>query len=160
MHTTGNILGTKQQVAFKKYIHKGGGFVSIHTGSDTEKGWLWYMKMIGAKFKSHPEQQQAKFIISDNTHPATKMLPPEWIRFDELYNFTDTPDPKIKVLITPDESSYKGGTMGQHHPIAWYQYFEGGRIFHTAPGHTDESFKEEKMLLHLEGAIVWAAKKE
>ncbi|MES2775448.1 MAG: ThuA domain-containing protein [Bacteroidota bacterium] len=157
MHTTGDILGVEQQEAVEKYMHKGGGFVTIHTGTDTEKDWPWYMKMVGAKFKNHPAQQEAKFVIPDRTHPSTKMLPEVWTRFDELYNFADSLDPKIIVLIELDESSYKGGTMGAHHPIAWCQYFEGGRVFQTALGHTDESFKEEKFLQHLTGGIRWAA---
>jgi len=155
--TTGDILGEAQQAAVEKYMQKGGGFVTVHTGSDTEKGWLWYMKMVGAKFKSHPAQQQATYRVMDTTHPATRMLPAEWVRFDEMYNFTDTLNPAIKVLISLDESTYKGGTMGLHHPIAWYQYFDGGRVFQTGLGHTAASYKEEKFLQHLAGGISWAA---
>ncbi len=158
--TTGNILGEAQQEVFKKYIHKGGGFVSIHTGTDTEKDWPWYMQMIGAKFKSHPKQQQAIFRVLDTTHPATKTLAAEWTRFDELYNYTDTLNSNIQVLIEVDESTYSGGTMGVHHPMVWCQYFEGGRIFQTSLGHTDESYKEDKFLNHIKGAIRWAAKLE
>ncbi|MEO7312067.1 MAG: ThuA domain-containing protein [Chitinophagaceae bacterium] len=157
MHTTGDILGEEQQSAVEKYMHKGGGFVTIHTGTDTEKDWPWYMRMVGAKFKSHPAQQQVNIVLLDRTHPSTRTLPEVWTRFDELYNFADTLDPKIVVLMELDESSYKGGTMGAHHPIAWYQYFEGGRVFQTALGHTDESFKEEKFLQHIAGGIRWAA---
>jgi type 1 glutamine amidotransferase len=158
--TTGNILGDEEESAFKKYIHKGGGFVGIHTATDTELDWGWYINMVGTKFKSHPKQQQAKFVVVDSTHPSTKHLPQQWPRFDELYNYTDTLSPNIHVLIEVDEASYTGGTMGRHHPMAWWQHFEGGRIFQTSLGHTDDSYKEEKFLQHIKGAILWAANKK
>ena len=158
MQTTGTILDSAEKASFKKYIQNGGGFVGMHTATDTEKDWPWYMQMVGAKFKSHPKQQQASFIIKDSTHSSTKTLPTTWNRFDELYNFTDTLNSNIHVLISLDETSYQGGTMGKNHPIAWYQYFENGRIFQTALGHTSESYKEEKYLEHLKGGILWAAK--
>lgn len=154
--TTGSLFDSIQKASFKKYIQKGGGFVGIHTTTDTEMDWPWYMQMIGAKFKSHPKQQQASFRVVDTTHPSTKMLPSTWSRFDELYNFTDTLNKNIHVLIDLDESTYQGGTMGAHHPIAWYQYFEGGRIFQTALGHTNESYQEELFLQHITGGILWA----
>ena len=49
-------------------------------------------------------------------------------------------DPDVKVLITIDEKSYSGGTMGDNHPMAWYHEFDGGRAFYTNMGHTPETF--------------------
>ena len=46
-----------------------------------------------------PEEQTATMRVESPTHPSTEMLPKEWIRFDEWYNFTANPreelhDPK------------------------------------------------------------------
>ena len=39
--TTGTVLDTLQKEAFKKYIQAGGGFVGIHSATDTEYSWPW-----------------------------------------------------------------------------------------------------------------------
>jgi type 1 glutamine amidotransferase len=156
---TGNVLGDEQKRAFEDYIHKGGGFVGVHAATDCEYGWAWYAKMIGAQFESHPKQQQAKVIVVNKKHISTKMLPATWERFDEWYNYKNI-NPNIKVLLKLDETSYTGGKNGANHPIAWYQAFEGGRMFYTALGHTDESYSEPLFLQHLLGGIKYAMNKK
>lgn len=152
LSTTGDILNNEQQNAFEGFIQNGGGFVGIHAATDTEYEWPWYGDMVGAYFESHPQIQEARLEVVDRSHPSTDFLPEEWVRTDEWYNFMDI-NPDINVLINLDESSYEGGNNGENHPIAWYQEFEGGRIFYTAGGHTTESFSSESFLNHLEGGI-------
>lgn len=155
LSTTGTLFNENQRRAFKQYIQSGGGFVGIHAATDAEYEWPWYNKMIGAWFMNHPKQQRAKLIIPDKNHLATKDLPHEWERVDEWYNFKDI-NPNIKPLIMLDEKSYKGGNNGDFHPIAWYHQFEGGRVFYTGLGHTDESYSEPLFLQHLSGGIKYA----
>ncbi|MCZ4223926.1 ThuA domain-containing protein [Pedobacter rhodius] len=156
LSTTGDVLSDAQQAAFERYIQAGGGYVGIHAATDTEYGWPWYGKLAGAYFLSHPEQQNARFIIKDKKHPSTKFMTDSvWMHRDELYNFKDI-NPDIKVLITLDESSYKGGKNGNFHPFSWYHNFDGGRSFYTSMGHTDETWNEEQFLKHLYGGIEYA----
>ena len=156
LYTTGKVLGNKEESAFKKYIEKGGVLVTIHTGTDCEQNWDWYMNAIGAKFKSHPKQQQAKFIVQDSTNLSTNKLPKEWLHFDEIYNYSAPVLSDVHVLLTVDESSYTGGTMGIVHPIAWYKKINKGRVFQTALGHTDACYADKDFISHLVGAIKWA----
>ena len=95
-------------------------------------------------------------MVVDNSHLSTTMLPDTWIRTDEWYNFKNI-NKDINTLIKIDEDSYKGGTNGINHPIAWYHNFDGGRIFYTALGHTNESYSEKLFLDHLLGGIKWAS---
>ena len=152
LSTTGTVLGKAQELALQNFIHGGGGFVGIHAATDCEYDWPWYDKMIGANFLSHPQQQEAKLIIVDNTHPSTKHLPPTWTRKDEWYNFKNL-NPDVKVLIKIDETSYTGGKNGDNHPMAWYQDFEGGKVFYTELGHTIESYSDPLYLKHVLGGI-------
>src|SRR5206468_7814328 len=46
--TTGEIFNDNQQAAFERYIRAGGGFVGIHSASDTEYRWPWYGQLVGA----------------------------------------------------------------------------------------------------------------
>jgi type 1 glutamine amidotransferase len=52
--------------------------------------------------------------------------------------------------------SYTGGKNGDNHPMAWYQNFEGGRVFYTELGHTIESYSDPLYLQHLLGGIQYA----
>ncbi|WP_231460518.1 ThuA domain-containing protein [Pedobacter sp. Leaf132] len=156
LSTTGDVLNDKQQIAFERYIQAGGGFVGIHAATDTEYDWPWYGKLVGAYFISHPEVQEARFVIKDKNHPSTKFFTDSvWMHKDELYNFKNI-NPDLKVLISIDENSYKGGKNGAFHPFSWYHNFDGGRAFYTSMGHTKECWTEEKFLNHLLGGIKYA----
>jgi cytochrome c len=153
LSTTGDVLDHNQKAAFERYIRAGGGFVGIHSASDTEYAWPWYGRLVGAYFESHPAVQQASVHVVDHEHPATRSLPEVWARTDEWYNFKTNPRGGVHVLATLDEQSYTGGTMGADHPIAWCQDFEGGRSWYTAMGHTVESYSEALFRGHLWGGI-------
>ena len=119
LNTTGNILSYKQEAAFERFIQAGGGFVGIHSATDTEYDWIWYSKLVGANFESHPKQQNAKILVVDKDHASTKHLPDTWERFDEWYNFKNL-NKDVHVLAKIDEKSYEGGKMGNDHPMVWY----------------------------------------
>lgn len=155
LNTTGDVLNDTQQTAFEQYIKAGGGFVGVHAATDTEYEWPWYGKLVGAYFVKHPEQQVATLHIVNRKTIATRHLPETWSRKDEWYNFKDI-NPDIKVLITLDESTYKGGTNGANHPIAWYHNYDGGRSFYTGLGHVDASYSDPLFLKHLLGGIQYA----
>lgn len=155
LNTTGDVLNDTQQTAFEKYIKAGGGFVGVHAATDTEYGWPWYGKLVGAYFVKHPEQQVADLLVKDRKSIATAHLPAKWSRKDEWYNFKDI-NPDLKILIMLDEKSYQGGSNGDFHPIAWYHDFEGGRAFYTGLGHVDESYTDPLFLQHLLGGIEYA----
>ena len=156
MSTTGDVLDSAQQVVFERYIRSGKGFVGVHSATDTEYDWPWYGQLVGAYFKRHPAVQEAKVDVRDRTHLATKCLPAVWNRRDEWYDFRAAPPADAKILLTIDETSYTGGTMGAVHPMAWSRGFDGGRTFYTELGHTSESFKDQAYLDHLAGGILWA----
>ncbi|MHA6247526.1 ThuA domain-containing protein [Pontibacter sp. CAU 1760] len=155
LNTTGDVLDNYQEADFERYIQSGGGFVGIHSATDTEYGWGWYGRLVGAYFDSHPEQQEAVLHVVDGDNPATEHLPKDWKRYDEWYNFKNI-NPENKVLIKLDESSYQGGKNGDNHPMAWYKEYDGGRTFYTGLGHTDESYQDPMFLKHVLGGIKYA----
>jgi type 1 glutamine amidotransferase len=157
LNTTGDVLDTDEKAAFERYIRSGGGFVGVHSASDTEYGWPWYGRLVGTWFASHPQIQRATVHIANPDHPSTKGLPALWERTDEWYNFRNNPRGAVQVLATLDEATYSGGAMGADHPIAWCQEIDGGRSWYTAMGHTKESYAEPLFRLHLLGGIESAA---
>jgi cytochrome c len=153
LNTSGDILDARQKAALERYVRSGGGFVGIHSASDTEYHWPWYGRLVGAWVANHPQIQRATVRVEDANHPSTKGLPPRWERTDEWYNFPSNPRGAVHVLASLDESTYSGGEMGTDHPIAWCHNIDGGRSWYTAMGHTKESYAEPLFRLHLLGGI-------
>lgn len=155
LSTSGDVLDDEGRNVFQRYVERGGGYVGIHGASDTEHGWDFYGELVGARFDEHPHIQPATVHVVDREHPATSHLPSIWPRTDEWYNFESQPHDRVRVLATVDESSYEGGTMGEHHPIAWCHETGGARSFYTAMGHTTDCYAEVAFIDHLVGGIRW-----
>ena len=158
LNTTGDILNEEQQSSFENFIKSGGSFMGIHSAADTEYDWPWYGKLVGAYFLSHPDQVQADIHVLNSEHVSCKHLPKVWTRFDEWYNYKNI-SPDINILLQLDETSYAGGENGTNHPIAWYQEYDGGRMFYTGGGHTEASYSEKDFRQHLLGGINYCLKK-
>ena len=155
LSTTGNILDRTQEIDLERYIQAGGGYVGIHAASDAEYDWRWYGRLVGAYFSGHPDQQDAALHVVDAKDASTAHLPAEWKRKDEWYNFKSLA-PDLHVLLTIDENSYKGGTNGAMHPMAWYHDVDGGRAWYTELGHTVDSYSDSLFLKHVLGGIRYA----
>jgi cytochrome c len=158
LNTTGDVLDAAQKNDFERYIQAGGGYVGIHSATDTEYNWPWYGRLAGAWFNGHPNNPNVRkgtYRVLDKSHPSTEGLPDRWDREDEFYNFKSI-DRTIHVLVEIDEKSYQGGTNGDHHPMSWYHDFDGGRAFYTNMGHTEATFSEPLFLKHLLGGLRYA----
>ena len=122
LNTSGEVLDERQKLAFQGYIQSGGGLAAVHQGITTMEKWPWYVALVGGvKFAGHPQVQKATCRREIRDHPATKSLPDSWEWTDEWYNFNPSPRPRAQVLMTIDEATYQGGTMGKDHPVSWYR---------------------------------------
>lgn len=157
LNTSGDVLDENEQAAFEEYIRAGGGYVGIHGAAATEYDWAWYGGLVGAFFDDHPPVQQAEIEVVNDTDPSTLHLSSPWTWTDEWYNFRTNPTDSVEVLLEVHEESYDGGTMGEQHPIAWKQRYDGGRSFYTGLGHTEEAFDDPVFRRHLHEGIEWAA---
>jgi type 1 glutamine amidotransferase len=157
LSTTGDVLTPDEQAEMEAFIRSGRGFVGIHAAADTEYDWPWYGGLVGSYFADHPAVQPAIVRSTNSGHSAGLGLPDQIERVDEWYNFRAAPGAGVAVLATVDESTYEGGTMGPHHPIAWAHEYDGGRSFYTAGGHTIESYSEEVFRGHIAAGLRWAA---
>jgi glucose/arabinose dehydrogenase/type 1 glutamine amidotransferase/regulation of enolase protein 1 (concanavalin A-like superfamily) len=155
-----NTLNHNQRTAFERYMHRGGGFVGLHSTSNMDNNdWPWWEDLIGGFFVHHPAIQPGTVLVEDDSHPATAHLPAEWEWHpDEFYNFHRNPrDAGVHVLLTMDTSSYSGSQHPDDHPIAWCNEFDGGRTFYTALGHSDFHYDDPVFRQHILGGIEWSA---
>jgi uncharacterized protein len=155
LSTSGDVLADAGRDALAQYMATGGAWLGVHGASTTEYDWPYFGGLAGARFARHPPEQTATVTVEDPGHPATSHLPPAWAWHDEWYAFRDNPRPRVRVLLTVDEATYEGGTMGADHPVAWCHEYGGGRCFYTALGHAPRTFADPAFLNHLGGALDW-----
>ena len=155
LNTSGDILNSDEKIAMETFIKKGGGFIGIHSATDTEYDWDWYGKLVGAYFVNHPDIQTAK-IFTQNKSFIVDHLKKEWEIKEEWYNFREI-NPNIKVLLSLDESSYEGGGNGSFHPITWYHEFGGGKSFYTGLGHVGKTYDDNRFVKMIEKAILYTS---
>lgn len=158
LQVSGEVFTAEQRTAFQRYIQAGGGFVGVHAPADAERSWPWYGRMIGAYFRSHPDNpnvQKGTYQLTSKSSVLLDSLPERFEREDEFYDF-DMMNPEVQILVTIDENTYQGGKTGDNHPAVWYHNFDGGRSFYTAMGHTPESYKDPFFLRILSDGIGYA----
>lgn len=170
---SGDVLDDAQRAALRSWLEGGGGWVGIHgAGGDGEYKWDWYRDvLVGAQFIGHPmgpQFQDAKLVITDRTHPATRELPESFVHNEEWYSFDQSVRAKgYHVLASVDESTYQPRLrflgadrdlrMGADHPVIWSHCVGRGRAFYSALGHQAKSYQLPEMRKLLAGAIAWAA---
>src|SRR5437867_2958615 len=73
--TSGELaLTADQKTALLDFVSRGGGFLGVHSATDTLYQWPDYGRLVGAYFQDHPWTQQATVVVEDSSHPATAGL--------------------------------------------------------------------------------------
>jgi type 1 glutamine amidotransferase len=148
LSTTRDTLDDAAQTALRQYIRGGGGFVGIHNAFGTEYNWPWYEGLLGgANYYDHGPNQPGTVRTVNRSDVSTKGLPSRWAFADEWYNLAPYPS-EVRILAEVDESTLARGVRGSmghpghgdHHPVAWCQYYDGGRSWVTTLGHDAAAF--------------------
>ena len=147
--TSRDTLDDAAQTSLRQYMRGGGGFVGVHNAFGTEYNWPWYEGLLGnANFYDHGPLQQATVQIVDRRDVSTQGLPERWSFTDEWYNLVPFPT-KVRFLATVDESTMATQKTtghpghGDFHPVAWCQYYDGGRAWLTTLGHDAKDFSTD-----------------
>lgn len=133
------------KTALRQYMRAGGGFVGIHNAFGTEYNWRYYEGLLGnANYYDHGANQNGDVVIVARDDSSTNGLPKRWGFRDEWYNLVPYPT-DVKFLATVDENSLATRREthpghGDFHPIAWCQYYDGGRSWVTTLGHDGQAF--------------------
>lgn len=139
--------------SLQAFVRRGGGIVAIHAASDSHYHWPWYGALIGGRFERHPPgTSRGRLEVVDARHPATAPLPPTFEHVDEWYAIRGY-RPDSRLLLALESSSI--GEDGAAWPISWAREQDGGRIFYTALGHTNETYAQPFFLDHVRGGLRW-----
>jgi type 1 glutamine amidotransferase len=156
-NTTGT-LPIPDLAGFLSWIAGGGGFVGIHSASDTYHDQPSYLGMLGGEFVTHGRDDvEAEIRVDDATHPAVSHLAPTFRITDEFYRFRFTDDNR-RVLMSLARDPGDGGPapVGAGQPLAWHKTFSSGRVFYTALGHRSDLWQDARYRRHILEGIRWA----
>jgi uncharacterized protein len=155
--TSGELpLSDAQKSAVIDFVERGGGFLGVHSATDTLYDWPAYGRLVGAYFREHPWTQEANVIVEDSTHPATAGLGTGFRLNEEFYTFRDNPRSRVQVLLRLDAASV--GTTGDY-PLAWAHAVGAGRAYYNALGHFSSTWTDQRFQRQLTGAIRWLARR-
>jgi type 1 glutamine amidotransferase len=134
------------RTALRNYMRRGGGFVGLHNAFGAEYNWSYYEGLLGnANFYNHgPNRPGTVEIVAADS--STEGVDARFAFQDEWYNLTPFPT-KVKFLAKVDTSTLNPLTSAPHpghkdfHPVAWCQYYDGGRSWLTTLGHTADAFQ-------------------
>ena len=149
------------------YVRGGGGFMGIHSATDSLKSQKSYTDMIGAVFWQHPWGPNETAIIRveapDNPLAAGVFEKDEFKFHDEIYEFHEPLDRKqFHVILSLDvaKSDKPNRPLRRadgDYPIAWTHSYGQGRVFYCSLGHAMTTFSDPAILKFWLRGIQYAA---
>ena len=153
-YTTGDIpLDVK---VFDQWIQDGGGFLAVHTGTDTLHGNADYLKIVNAEFNGHPWTSKATVTLklNDPANPTVAMFDPHFTHLEEIYHYKNFDPTQVRVLMSLDMERTEL-KKPEHVPVVWCKNYGKGKVFHTELGHREDMWTSDVYQKHLTTAIEW-----
>lgn len=164
-YTSGELpMSEIEKRAFLNFVHSGGGFVGVHSATDTFYSWPDYLDLIGGYFNGHPWHQTVTIEVADPGDPVVAFLGSSLQIEDEIYQISDFDYRGSDVLLRLNPSSVDLGRPGVHQrfygwPLAWTRAYGRGRVFYTALGHEASVWQDARYLRILTNAILWSTRR-
>lgn len=135
-------ISPSQESALKDYVQSGKALIPLHSASWCFRNSDWYVQTVGGQFKSHGEEKFTATIV-DAAHPIMQGIE-EFETWDETYVHSQL-NPNMHVLMQRDQE-----------PYAWTLEEGDGRVFYTAYGHNEETWKQPEFQELVANGILWA----
>jgi len=156
--------------ALIEWVKRGGAFVGIHSTANTYQNYAPFGEMLGARYDRRPwrtptaHQTKVRVKVNDATHPATRHLGKSFEIADDIYLFKDFDHRNVQLLLSLDRASLdlsvpKMNRDDPNLPVAWAKTFGTGRVFYTALGDWEETWKDPRYRTHLIEGIRWTMKR-
>jgi uncharacterized protein len=164
-YTTGELpVNDGQKTALLDFVRSGGGFLGIHSATDTFYSWPDYLKLIGGYFNGHPWHQAVRIAVVDSSDPLVGFLGSSLQITDEIYQISDFDYEGSHVLLRLDDTSVDLSQSGVRRrfygwPLAWTRAYGQGRVFYIALGHDEAVWRDPRYQRILLNAILWSIRK-
>ncbi|MCC8424376.1 PVC-type heme-binding CxxCH protein [Mucilaginibacter sp. UR6-11] len=143
-------ISKSQEQALLQFVKSGKGFIPVHCASYCFRNSDEVVKMIGGQFSTH-KTDTFKMVIIDKNHPVMKGVN-AFTTWDETYVHTKI-NKNIHVITQRVEGDH-------HEPYTWTNTYGKGRVFYTAYGHDEHTWKNPDFLKMLENGVIWAVGKK
>ena len=160
--TTGELpMSDLQKKALTDFVSDGGGFLGVHSATDTFYQWPEYGRLIGGYFDQHPWHQPVRIENADPLDPLTAPVGRSLTLTDEIYQIRDFDAAGSHVLLRLDPASVDLARENVHRhpwswPLAWTRTYGTGRVFYTALGHEEGVWRDTRFRAMLHNAVLWA----
>jgi uncharacterized protein len=153
-----------QKGALLDFVRSGGGFLGVHSATDTFYTWPDYLDLVGGYFNDHPWHQAVTIEVVDPDDPLVAFLGSSFQIEDEIYQISDFDYRGSHVLLRLDQSSVDLRASGVHQrfygwPLAWTRLYGKGRVFYTALGHEPGVWRDPRFQRILTNAILWVIRR-
>ena len=139
-------LSAEAERSLLRFIESGHGLVAIHSASHAFRNSHAYTRLVGGRFLRHGHESFRPTII-DAQHPAMSCLKSFDTR-DETYVHNELSD-DIRVLMVRAE-------QGGYEPYTWVRQQGKGRVYYTALGHDEATWRQPDFHRQLIQALRWA----
>ena len=133
--------------ALNSFVESGRGFLPIHCASACFGNEPRFIALVGGRFKEHKDGV-FKAVTVDKTHPIMQGVN-EYETWDETYVHDQLNPNGRKMLAERADGERK-------EPWTWVREQGKGRVFYTASGHDDRTWKHADFQKMLRNAIVWS----
>ena len=140
-------LTSQQESDLLNYVQSGGGLVAVHSASSSFNDSDAFVNLVGGAFKAHGDATFSVRHLMPN-HPV-KAGVPEFESWDETY---------VHMKHNPDKTVLSVRVEGDHEePWTWVRNHGDGRVFYTAWGHDERTWRQPGFRQLLDRGIRWAA---
>jgi putative membrane-bound dehydrogenase-like protein len=145
-----NTITPSQETALKDFVEGGKALIPLHAASFCFQNSDWYIKAVGGQFQTHKYGTFTAPIIKPE-HPVMAGLKP-FETWDETY---------VHTKLNPDIIVLQERIEGDHHePWTWVRTQGKGRVFYTAYGHDERTWKQKGFQDLVTNGILWAVNDE
>jgi type 1 glutamine amidotransferase len=157
--------------ALIEWVANGGAFAGIHSTANTYQNYPPFGQMLGANFDRRPwrtkenPQTRVRIKVADRNHPATEHFKEDAFEIaDDIYQFKNFDAGQVRLLLRLDPSSLdmanpRVNQQDTHRPVSWAKTHGKGRVFYTALGDWEPTWKDPAFRTHLIKGIEWAMRK-
>jgi type 1 glutamine amidotransferase len=147
-YTTGLELDKEQETGLCDFVQKGGGYVGIHSATDSFKNSDRFWEMVGGRFAGHGGGT-FKVYIYDKEHAITKGLEDFEIQ-DETYSHNYHKNATMRCLTRMNRGN-------ERQSMCWVSHYGKGRMFYTGNGHGREAWENPAFQRLVVRGAYWSA---
>lgn len=144
-------IAPEQEAALLKFVEEGKGFIPVHCATYCFLNSPKYIELCGAQFSRHGTGDFRTRITAPN-HPIMKGFD-GFESWDETYVHTKHNEKNREVLeVRADQNGFE--------PWTWTRTQAKGRVFYTAWGHDERTWRNPGFTNLIERGIRWAVNKD